>query len=187
MVNNISLAILIAAWLFSSATYAAESATPVADKENATQCCAPTTEEKAGIIKAITAYIDAGRAGNSAIAKKAFTPEATMSWAENGKLKVVPIQELYNFFDKGPTKASCELVACCVANDVAMAAIESQFDDARFTDMFTLVKDGLEWKIVSKVYNLKNSKPGLQPGRCRELSAHHHLYKGFSTCLRKIP
>ena len=36
-----------------------------------------------------------------------------------------------------------------------MVTIDSQFGDVRFTDMFTLVKDNLGWKIVSKVYHTK--------------------------------
>ncbi len=61
----------------------------------ATSCChtepvCPQTgscppEDKAAITKAINCYIEAGRQGNSAIARQAFTPTATMSWFENGK------------------------------------------------------------------------------------------------------
>lgn len=36
-----------------------------------------------------------------------------------------------------------------------MVRIESKFGEAQFSDMFTLVKDGADWKIVSKVYHAK--------------------------------
>lgn len=36
-----------------------------------------------------------------------------------------------------------------------MVAIDSQFGEAKYTDMFALVKDGDDWKIVSKVYHTK--------------------------------
>lgn len=133
----------------------ADAGPAVIEKDKPAQCKAPSAAEKAGIVKAIAGYIEAGRKGDSKIAKESFADAATMSWRENGKLQVVPIEELYKFFDKGAGPASCELTVCCVANDVAIAQIESQFGDARFTDMFTLVKDGEQWKIVSKVYNLK--------------------------------
>lgn len=115
-----------------------------------------TQAELQGIVSAIGHYINAGRKGDSRVAQAGFAPTATMSWAEGGKLKSVPIGELYKYFDEMPRDASCDLVACNVAGDVATARIESAFADARFTDMFTLVKDGDAWKIVSKVYQLKN-------------------------------
>lgn len=45
--------------------------------------------------------------------------------------------------------------SCSVAGDVAMVRIESKFGETDFSDMFTLVKDGSDWKIVSKVYHNK--------------------------------
>lgn len=112
-------------------------------------------EDLQGICEAIAHYINAGRKGDSKIAMLGFAPAATMTWSENNALKTVPISELYKYFDEKPRDASCELVACDVAGDIATARIESVFDDAKFTDMFTLVKDGQSWKIVSKVYHVK--------------------------------
>lgn len=117
--------------------------------------CNATAEEKAGIVKAIEAYLEAGRKGDSKIAQQGFAPAATMSWTENNALKSVPIKDLYAYFDQKPRQVAADIVACNVAGTVAMVRLESQFDDARFTDMFTLVKDGDAWKIVSKVYNVR--------------------------------
>ncbi len=114
-----------------------------------------TAAEREGILKAIGAYIQAAQDG-SETAKKGFAPLATMSWNEAGSLKTVPIKALYDYFDEKKRPASGEIVACSVAGDVAMVRLESDFDGARFTDMFTLVKDGDAWKIVSKVYHVKN-------------------------------
>lgn len=112
--------------------------------------------ELAGIMKAIGAYVQAAPDGDSDTAKKGFATWATMSYNENGKLVTVPIQALYDYFDEKKRPASGEIVACEVAGDVAMVRLESEFDGALFTDMFTLVKDGDSWKIVSKVYHVKN-------------------------------
>jgi len=114
----------------------------------------PETPE--GIVKAIEYYMEGGRKASSEVAKKGFAETATMSWNENGKLQSVPIQRLFNGFDSWqPTDVSYEIISCEVADDVAMVAINSQFGDAKYTDMFTLVKDGEDWKIVSKVYHTK--------------------------------
>ncbi len=110
-----------------------------------------------GIVKAIEYYIEGGRQASSEIAKKGFAETATMSWSEAGKLQSVPIQVLFDLFDSWePTEASYKIVKCEVADDVAMVTIDSQFGDASYIDMFTLVKDSEGWKIVSKVYHTKS-------------------------------
>lgn len=115
-----------------------------------------TEEQKSGILKAIDLYIGAGNRGDSKTAKEVFVPTATVSWVENGELKNIPVQGLYDFFDQsGPLKSSYELASINVAEDVATVRIESQFGTAKFADMFAMVKDGDKWKIVSKVYHAK--------------------------------
>lgn len=112
--------------------------------------------EMAGITRVLNMYIDAAIKGDSKIAQPAFAPLATMSYAENGKLVTVPIKELFNYYDKtGPHTASYEMVSSEIAGDVAVVSIDSKFGDTKFDDMFTLVRDGKDWKIVSKVYHIK--------------------------------
>lgn len=115
-----------------------------------------TPEELAGIEKALNYYIEAAVKGDSKIAMQGFAPAATMSYAEGCSLVTVPIQALYNYYDQtGPHNATYEISACSVAGDVAMVRIESKFGESEFSDMFTLVKDSSDWKIVSKVYHVK--------------------------------
>ena len=118
--------------------------------------CAMTQQEKNGILKAIGYYLQAAPDGTRKTAEKAFAKTATMSWSADGKLNSVPIEELYKYFDEKKRPASGEISACSVAGDVAIVRLESDFDGAKFADMFTLVKDGDDWKIASKVYHLKN-------------------------------
>lgn len=114
------------------------------------------TEVPDGIVKAIEYYMEGGRKASSEAAKKGFAETATMSWYENGKLQSVPVQVLFDSFDSWqPKEASYRIINCEVADDVAMVAIDSQFGDASYTDMFTLVKDSDGWKIVSKIYHIK--------------------------------
>ena len=37
----------------------------------------------------------------------------------------------------------------------AIVSVDTQFGAVKFTDMFALVRDGDEWKIVAKVYHVK--------------------------------
>ena len=110
----------------------------------------------AGITRALDMYAEAAIKGDSKVAQPAFAPGATMSYAENGKLVTVPISELYAYFDKtGPHQATYKIESVKVAGDVAIVSIDSKFGNTAFDDMFTLVKDGPDWKIVSKVYHIK--------------------------------
>lgn len=115
-----------------------------------------TAEERSGIEKALNFYTEAAVKGDSRVAMQGFAPKATMSYVEGDSLVTVPIQALYDYYDQtGPHDASYKISSCSVAGDVAMVRIESKFGDAEFSDMFTLVKDGSDWKIVSKVYHVK--------------------------------
>lgn len=119
-------------------------------------CCQATLDEIDGIKKALGYYTEAAVKGDSKIAMQCFAPAATMSYAEGDSLVTVPIQALYDYYDQtGPHGASYEIADCSVAGGVAMVRIESKFGENEFTDMFTLVKDGSDWKIVSKVYQTK--------------------------------
>lgn len=123
---------------------------------DSTKCCNATADEIAGIRKALDLYCEASVKGDSKIAEPAFAPTATMSFAENGKLVSVPIKALFDYYDQtGPQPASYEITSCNVATDAAIVSIDSKFGETRFADMFTLVKDGNDWKIISKIYHVK--------------------------------
>lgn len=126
-----------------------------AQKQCVSNCS--SNPEMAGIIKAIEYYVEGGRKGDSRITAKAFTSNATMSWSENGKIKTVPVKVLYDIVDKGgASTASYKLLDCNIDQSVAIVKIQSQFGSQEYIDMFTLVKDIENWKIVSKIYRIKN-------------------------------
>ena len=115
-------------------------------------------DELSGIRKALDLYVEASVKGDSTVALPAFDKTATMSYAENGELVSVPIKALFDYYNQtGAQPASYEITACHVSTDVAVMCIDSKFGKSRFDDMFTLVKDGTDWKIVSKVYHVKDA------------------------------
>ena len=115
-----------------------------------------TPTEEAGIRKALDAYIEAAVKGDSNIAKPVFSDLATISYSENDSLVSSPIQALFDYYDHtGPHNAEYKITTLEVAGNVAIVRIDSKFGDVSFDDMFSLVKDGNDWKIVSKVYNVK--------------------------------
>ena len=117
--------------------------------------CNAAQSEIPAIRKTLDMYIEASVKGDSRIAGPAFASTATISHAENGKLVSAPISDLFAFYDSGSMPASYEISACNVAGDVAIVRIESRFGETRYADMFSLVKDGSEWKIISKVFHVK--------------------------------
>lgn len=118
-------------------------------------CCKAAQEEISGIRRALDLYVGASVKGDSRIAQPAFAATATISHSENGRLVSAPISELFAFYDSGAMPASYEISDCNVAGDVAVVRIESTFGETRYADMFSLVKDGTEWKIISKVFHVK--------------------------------
>ena len=117
---------------------------------------AVSAAELSAIRKPLDLYVQAAVEGDSRVARPAFAEGATISHAENDTLICLPIQALFDYYDQtGKHTASYEIADCNVAGDVATVRIESKFGDAEFTDMFALVKDGGEWKIVSKIFTVK--------------------------------
>lgn len=114
--------------------------------------------ELSGIRKAHDLYVGASVQGDSTVALPIFAKTATISYVENGKLVSEPIKALFEYYNQaGPQPASYEITACHVSTDVAVVCIDSKFGESRFDDMFTLVKDGSDWKIISKVYHRKDN------------------------------
>jgi len=123
------------------------------NKTNSTEVMQNNQEQKEAILKPIDLYVEAGRKGDGNIAKLAFASTATMSWSENGALKSVPIQALFEGFSAAkPMEANYKLTTLDVEGNAAIVRIESQFGQDKYADMFTLVKDGTDWKIISKIY-----------------------------------
>ena len=119
-------------------------------------CDKTSSADLAGIRKALDLYVQAAVAGDSKVARPAFAEGATISHAENDSLICLPIQALFDYYDQtGKHPASYEIADYSIAGDVAMVRIESKFGDAEFTDMFALVKEGADWKIVSKIFTVK--------------------------------
>ena len=113
-------------------------------------------EEVAAIRKPLDMYVNAAIEGSSEVARGAFAEGATISHAENDSLICLPISVLFEFYDTvGKQNASYEISELSVAGDGAMVRSESVFGNAAFTDMLAMVKDGGEWKIVSKIFQAK--------------------------------
>lgn len=100
-------------------------------------------------------YLEAGKKGKSAIMKTAFLEDAIMYTSVKGEVSGGAIQGLYDYIDGHPAapEIEAEITAIDIAGTVAYARVESNnWHGARFSDMFLLVKEGNEWKILTKVF-----------------------------------
>lgn len=107
-----------------------------------------------GIIRAVDSYFEAGRKGDSAYMKQVFLPEANIYGTSEGKVIGGPIQLLYDMVDgkPSPTEIVYEVASVDIAGNIATVRLEiADWAGNAYTDMFTMIKDGDDWKIASKV------------------------------------
>lgn len=109
-----------------------------------------------GVKNAVNKYLEAGKKGDSSIAKPAFYKDATIYSNDKGVISGGSIQSLYDFFDNTPAapELKADIVLVEIVGTVAYAKLEAEnWHGERYTDMFLLVKEGDEWKIITKVFH----------------------------------
>ena len=105
----------------------------------------------------IHSYVEGGRKGDSSIMMPAFHKNATIHGIINGSLFGGPIQIMFDWVKDNPPAENLEveIASIDVAGTVATARIElSDWNGARYTDQFTLLKESGSWSITSKVFHL---------------------------------
>ena len=105
----------------------------------------------------IDSYVEGGRKGDASIMRTAFHKNATIHGLANGNLFGGPIQIMFDWVNENPpaTKLKAEIVNIDLANTVATARVElSDWNGAKYTDQFTLLKENDAWSITSKVFHL---------------------------------
>jgi len=106
--------------------------------------------------KALNNYLEAGKKGDSKILRPSAYKDAIMYSAPDGKVEGGSINALFDYLDANPAAPELEadITAVDIAGDIAYAKVESNnWHGARYTDMFLLVKDGDQWKILTKVFH----------------------------------
>lgn len=112
-------------------------------------------QEYEAISKVIGLYVEAGIQAKSDIMKPAFHKDAIIYGFGGGQLSGGPIQGLFDFIDSHPkaTNLKAEITTIDIVGDIAHVRAESDdWNGARYSDMFLLVKDGGQWKILTKTF-----------------------------------
>ncbi|MGJ7903118.1 nuclear transport factor 2 family protein [Lysobacter sp. 1R34A] len=116
-----------------------------------------SVEDYAAIRRVLERYLQAGREGNSELMRAAFLPQATIhGLAADGSLSGGPIRSLFDYIDSAPAarQLQAQIVSIEIVGTIAQARVESdQWNGARYSDLFQLLKLGGEWKILSKIYH----------------------------------
>lgn len=106
--------------------------------------------------EALNNYLEAGRKGDSKILRPSVYKDAIIYSAPNGKVDGGSITALFDYLDGNAPAVELEadITAVDIAGNIAYAKVESNnWHGARYTDMFLLVKEGNEWKILTKVFH----------------------------------
>lgn len=114
-----------------------------------------TVNEYEAVKNVLAKYLDAGKLGKSEVMKPVFYKDAIMYTSAKGEVSGGAISGLYDYIDTHPAapEIEAEVTAIDIAGTVAYAKVESNnWHGARFSDMFLLVKEGNEWKILTKVF-----------------------------------
>ena len=104
----------------------------------------------------IQAYVEGGRKGDSKIMKNSFRENAIIHGYIGGNLLAGPIQILFDWVDENPPadKLKGKIINIDLVNTIATARVEcTNWLGNRFTDQFTLLKEGNSWVITSKVFH----------------------------------
>lgn len=128
----------------------ASAAMPGPEQKNIDRAAA----DYAGIAKAVEYYFEAGRKGDSSYMKQVFLPDANIYFTRDGKVAGGGIQILYDMVEgkPSPTEIIYKITSVEVSGNIATVRLDiADWAGHAFIDMFTMIKDGDDWKIASKV------------------------------------
>lgn len=104
----------------------------------------------------IETYFQAHATGDPELIRKAFAPNATIKFVENGQVRTWTVDEFASRF-KGPAGDESRRVrrinSLTSSGNVASAVLTLDYPQVHFTDHFLLMNFNGTWKIVSKLFH----------------------------------
>jgi len=111
--------------------------------------------DEAQIRDALALYVQSGIEANSEIMKPMTHPDATMYWAEDGKITGGPIQELFDRIDGRPPSPDVthEIHDLDISPTTATVRVElDNWGGKKFTDHLSFIKTDEGWKLMHKIF-----------------------------------
>ena len=114
-------------------------------------------DDEAGVRAALQHYLNGHATGNPEEFRKAFHPDARMTFVRDGKLVITPISE-YIARSNGKPAADESLrkrriTGVEITGTAATGRIELDYPSAFLVDYMTLLKDDGRWVIIAKSFN----------------------------------
>ncbi len=117
---------------------------------------AQQTSEEAAVRQAVGAYLHGLKFNDVASLKKAFYPEAKLFWVKkDGSLGQLTQEQWYKGFEASAgkeEKGELKITSVDITGNAASVKVREEYPNSIYTDYLSLLKLGLEWKIVNKVY-----------------------------------
>ena len=117
----------------------------------------PLAEDLAGVNAALQHYLNGHATGDPEEFRKAFHPDARMTFVRDGKLVITPISE---YIARAPGKPAADealrkrrITNVEVTGTAATGRIELDYPSALLVDYMTLLKDNGRWVIIAKSFN----------------------------------
>jgi hypothetical protein len=102
-------------------------------------------------------YFKAQSTGDGSHLKGTFVDEGRMMWVVDDQLRTRTSGEYISGFQGKPPADEAQrkrrVLMVDVSGDAAVAKVELDFPDVTFTDYFSMLKIGGEWKIVNKIFH----------------------------------
>jgi hypothetical protein len=117
----------------------------------------PTADDEAGVNAALQHYLNGHATGDPEEFRKAFHPDARMTFVRDGKVVITPISE---YIARAPGKPAADealrkrrITNTQITGTTAIGRIELDYPSAFLVDYMTLLKDNGRWVIIAKSFN----------------------------------
>jgi hypothetical protein len=117
----------------------------------------PSAEDEADVRAALQHYLNGHATGDPEEFRKAFHPDARMTFVRDGKVVITPISE---YIARAPGKPAADealrkrrITNVQVTGTAAIGRIELDYPSAFLVDYMTLMKDNGRWVIIAKSFN----------------------------------
>ena len=128
---------------------------------------APSAGDEAGVRAALQHYLNGHATGDPEEFRKAFHPDARMTYVRDGKLIITPISEYIAGATGKPAADEAirkrRIASVEVKGTAAIGRIELDYPNAFFVDYMTLLKDGDRWVIIAKSFDRTLKSPPTKP------------------------
>lgn len=118
---------------------------------------APAANDEAAVRATLQHYLNGHATGDPEEFRKAFHPDARMTFVRDGKLVITPISEYMARATGKPaadeTQRKRRITHIEVTGTAAVGRIELDYPSALLVDYMTLLKDNGRWVIIAKSFN----------------------------------